>query len=156
MFVPSKPFQPSLMFVGKARGLPEWSTFLALIQNIRLGWKDLPGTNTLAYYKNPLITAVKSFIVQAPGGAAMLRNIKTECPFIKPCLHWRRFCMIMPATATCDSHYCTCFGHLGRCDTDRIISILTSRVAVTNGFASNLRQCKWYIRHCQTLLGPLL
>jgi hypothetical protein len=26
----------------------------------------LPGTNTLAYYENPCITAVKSFIVQAP------------------------------------------------------------------------------------------
>jgi hypothetical protein len=30
---------------------------------------------------------------------------------------------IMLATATCDSHYCTCLGHLGRCDRDRIISI---------------------------------
>jgi hypothetical protein len=26
---------------------------LALSANIRLGWKGLPGTNTLAYYKNP-------------------------------------------------------------------------------------------------------
>jgi hypothetical protein len=32
-----------------------------------LGWKGLSGTNTLAYYENPLITAVKSFIVQASG-----------------------------------------------------------------------------------------
>jgi hypothetical protein len=31
---------------------------------IRLGWKGLPGTNTLAYYENPQITAVKKFIVQ--------------------------------------------------------------------------------------------
>ncbi len=38
----------------------------ALLANIRLGWKGLPGTNTLAYDKNPKITAVKSFIVQAP------------------------------------------------------------------------------------------
>ncbi len=30
---------------------------------------------------------------------------------------------IMLATATCDTHYCTCLGHLGRCDRDRIISI---------------------------------
>ncbi len=29
----------------------------------------------------------------------------------------------MPATATWDSHYCTCLGHLGHCDRDRIISI---------------------------------
>jgi hypothetical protein len=26
---------------------------LGLLGNIRLGWKSLPGTNTLAYYENP-------------------------------------------------------------------------------------------------------
>jgi hypothetical protein len=41
---------------------------LALPPNIRLGWRGFPGTNTLAYYKNPYAAAVKSFIVQAPGG----------------------------------------------------------------------------------------
>jgi hypothetical protein len=30
--------------------------------NIRLGWKGLSGSNTLAYYENLLITTVKSFI----------------------------------------------------------------------------------------------
>ncbi len=40
---------------------------LELPTNIRLGWKDLPGTNTLAYYENLKITAVKSLIVQALG-----------------------------------------------------------------------------------------
>ncbi len=39
----------------------------ALPANIRLGWKGLPGTNTLAFYENLSITAVKSFIVQATG-----------------------------------------------------------------------------------------
>jgi hypothetical protein len=34
--------------------------------NIGLGWKGLPGTNTSAYYQNLQITAVISFIVQAP------------------------------------------------------------------------------------------
>jgi hypothetical protein len=34
--------------------------------NIRLGWKGLPGTNTLAYYENPNIRAVKSFIELTP------------------------------------------------------------------------------------------
>jgi hypothetical protein len=29
----------------------------------------------------------------------------------------------MLVTATCDSHYCTCLGHLGQRNTDRIISI---------------------------------
>jgi hypothetical protein len=36
-----------------------------LSTSIRLGWKGLPGENTLAYYENPKITAVKFFIVQA-------------------------------------------------------------------------------------------
>jgi len=31
--------------------------------NIRLGWKSLSGTNSLAYYENSLITAVKSFVI---------------------------------------------------------------------------------------------
>jgi hypothetical protein len=35
--------------------------------NARLGWKGLPGTNTLAYYRNCKITAVISFVIQAPG-----------------------------------------------------------------------------------------
>jgi hypothetical protein len=72
VFVPGKPFQPSLMFAGKAEptqvkkllGAP----LLALPANIRLGWKGLPGTNTLAYYGNLKITAAKSFIIQAPVG----------------------------------------------------------------------------------------
>ncbi len=34
--------------------------------NTRLGWKALPGTDTLDYYENPLITDVKSFITLAP------------------------------------------------------------------------------------------
>ncbi len=35
---------------------------LALPANIRIGWKGLPGTNTLANYKHSKITIVKSFI----------------------------------------------------------------------------------------------
>ncbi len=34
--------------------------------NIRLAWKGLPETNTLAYCENLQIMAVKCFIVQAP------------------------------------------------------------------------------------------
>ncbi len=33
---------------------------------VRLCWKSLPGTNTLAYYKDSQITVVKSFITLAP------------------------------------------------------------------------------------------
>jgi hypothetical protein len=39
----------------------------ALPVNTRLRLKGLPGTNTLAYYENLQITAVKSLTVQAPG-----------------------------------------------------------------------------------------
>ncbi len=39
----------------------------ALLTNIRLGWKSLPGTNTLAYYENSKITDGKSFITLTPG-----------------------------------------------------------------------------------------
>jgi hypothetical protein len=50
---PGKAFQPSIMFAGKAR--VAWVTSLgsavALLTNIRLDWKGLPGTNTLAYYE---------------------------------------------------------------------------------------------------------
>jgi hypothetical protein len=54
------------MFAGKTEAYPSEVPFRCstLPTNIRLGWKSLPGTNTLAYYKNPQITAVISFIVQ--------------------------------------------------------------------------------------------
>jgi hypothetical protein len=44
----------------------------ALPVNIRVGWKGLPRTNTVASYGNPQITAMKSFIIQAQG--SMLKN----------------------------------------------------------------------------------
>ncbi len=37
----------------------------ALLANIRLSWKGLPGTNTLAYYENSQLTVIKSFIILA-------------------------------------------------------------------------------------------
>ncbi len=55
------------MFAGKAwaialRGIPlEYAP--ALLFNIRLGFKDLAGTNTLSY----LITTIKSFTTLATG-----------------------------------------------------------------------------------------
>jgi len=55
MFVPCKLFKPNLMFVYLGvehhSGAPR-SKALALIANIRLAWRRLPGTNTLAYYEN--------------------------------------------------------------------------------------------------------
>ncbi len=60
MLVPGKPFQPSLMFVGKARSLPgvehlngaSLSLAVALFAKIRISWNGLPRADTLAYYKH--------------------------------------------------------------------------------------------------------
>ncbi len=56
MFVPGKPYQPNLMFAGKTGAYPTEVDFLALPENVRLGWKGLSETNTPAYYENPWIT----------------------------------------------------------------------------------------------------
>ncbi len=53
-----RPLQLSLMFVGKAGAytkvehliIASLRKALAFPANVRLGWKDLWGTNTLAYY----------------------------------------------------------------------------------------------------------
>ncbi len=54
MFVRGKFFQLGLMFDRKVRAYlsdaPLLGMLLALPTNIRPGWKNLPGTNTLAYY----------------------------------------------------------------------------------------------------------
>ncbi len=55
------------MFAGKAGAYPSEAPFrlLASPTNIRLGWKGMPGTNTLAYYGKASLTAVKRFITLA-------------------------------------------------------------------------------------------
>ncbi len=58
--VPGRPFQPCLMVLGKVRAYPRMKHLKgaslgqtpALFVNIRLDLKDLPVTNTLAYYEN--------------------------------------------------------------------------------------------------------
>jgi hypothetical protein len=60
------------MFVGKARSLEHLKgaslrKAMGLLENIRLGWKLLPRTNTIAYYKHSKISEVKSFITLGPG-----------------------------------------------------------------------------------------
>jgi hypothetical protein len=73
----------------------------------------------------------------------------------------------MPATATDDSHYCTCLGHLGRYDTDRIVSIyvMLPKVAkevgdchvsrsLSPGLSRNLRQWKHDLRNKKRFLMP--
>jgi hypothetical protein len=44
---------------------------LALPSNNRLGWKGLPVTNTLAFYENSKITAIKRLITLGPGDCAI-------------------------------------------------------------------------------------
>ncbi len=44
---------------------------VTLPTNIRLGWKDLPGTSTLAYYELSQITVIKSFKTLGPGANVM-------------------------------------------------------------------------------------
>ncbi len=41
---------------------------LALPTKVRLSWKGLPRANTLAYYKQSLITDLKCFITLGRGG----------------------------------------------------------------------------------------
>jgi len=66
-------FHLSLIFAGNARSQPlEWGfvrsgSLLVLPTNIRLGRQSMQVVNTQAYYDTAIITAVKSFIVQAPG-----------------------------------------------------------------------------------------
>jgi len=47
--------------------LYSWGRLLALATNNILGWKGLPGTETLAYYKNSYITDVKFYTTLGPG-----------------------------------------------------------------------------------------
>ncbi len=69
MFVPYKPFKPGLTYVSKAgaylSGVPLLGRLLVLPTNIRLSWKGMLVTNTLAFYEKNLITAVNIFITNA-------------------------------------------------------------------------------------------
>jgi hypothetical protein len=47
----------------------------ALPASNRLGWKGLPGANTLAYYEHSLIAAVKSFITLGRGHEKSYTNL---------------------------------------------------------------------------------
>ncbi len=60
VFVPGEPFQPSVIFTSEAT-----ITYLH-IANIRLGWKGLAGTNTLAYLAHSRGKKKKSFVTLAP------------------------------------------------------------------------------------------
>ncbi len=73
MFVTVTSFHPSPIFADKAGASVEplqdptnKGKLQDLPTNIRLGWKCLTVTNTIAYSGTALIKGVKSFIVQAP------------------------------------------------------------------------------------------
>ncbi len=74
MFVPGKLFQPSLMFksrIGAYQSEANEGFPVVSLTNFKLGWKAMPGTNTLTYYKHSQITAAKSFIRLAPGACTI-------------------------------------------------------------------------------------
>jgi hypothetical protein len=54
---------------------------VAFPENIRLGWKSLTRSNTLAYYEMAKYAVVKSFTVQAPWfGFTSMKNLKFGVP----------------------------------------------------------------------------
>ncbi len=68
------------MFASKVGACPSkvplWDRLLVSPTIIRLGWKGLPWTNTLAY-----ITAVISLMIQAPG-VCIIKLLKTVIKFV--------------------------------------------------------------------------
>jgi hypothetical protein len=48
-------------------GAPLKGRLVALLTNVRQGWKSLQETNTLAYYENPKIADLKSLLTLVVG-----------------------------------------------------------------------------------------
>ncbi len=63
---------------SRISGAPLKGRLLASPTNIRLGWKFLPRTNTLAYNGNPQIKVVESFIAQTPSPSRITRASPTQ------------------------------------------------------------------------------
>jgi hypothetical protein len=61
-------------------------------------------------------------------------------------LHWQHLLAKPSVTATLDHHKCTCLGHLGRRDTDRIISIWVAspKVAKASTIVTVVCCCRWH------------
>jgi len=71
-------------------------------------------------------------------------------------LHWQDLYAKMPTISCCNIAFLTCLGHLGRCDTDRIVSIschvaqgdqgkgcfMSLSLATMTSLSCNLCQCK--------------
>ncbi len=73
MFVPGKPFQSSLMFLGEAGAYPSKVPFRCSTLGLAPGLNHkhetrqerLAGTNPVACYEKSKLTAVKSFVTRA-------------------------------------------------------------------------------------------
>ncbi len=64
MFVPLRDFQLSLMLASKDRAYPSGEPFrCSTPTNVRLGFRGLTGTSTLAYYMHLKIAAVKCLTI---------------------------------------------------------------------------------------------
>jgi hypothetical protein len=61
MFVPKKPTRVDHPKVEQFLDAHLYCRLLALPANISLNWKDLPVTNTLAYFANSLVTVMRGF-----------------------------------------------------------------------------------------------
>ncbi len=69
MFAPGNPLQPSLIFVDRPGPYPRMKHLKdasnrlaqASLASIKLGWKGLEGTNTLAYYEQSQIAELEKF-----------------------------------------------------------------------------------------------
>ncbi len=58
-------------------------------------------------------------------------------------LHWRR---LRDNAGDSDSHHCTCHGHLGQCNTDRILSIYVAlpKVAMASTMVTVTCRRRWH------------
>ncbi len=61
MTVPGRLFQPDKIFVGIVRAHERYFSRVGLLENIILDWKNLPGTNTLAYFEENKLLCYKLF-----------------------------------------------------------------------------------------------
>ncbi len=62
---------------------------LALLANVRLGWKGLPGTNALAYFASSSATEKKVFVTLEPGANVikLFPSLLTTRPNKPECLY---------------------------------------------------------------------
>ncbi len=80
MFVPGKPFRPSLMFVGEAKSILYAPVLPA---NIRLGWKGLLGDKLYKLLQKSVNYGRNKLIVQAHGLSVLRQKREKENEVIR-------------------------------------------------------------------------